>query len=54
MLFVQLSDMLKDRFAVESYISDSNARVNMLLFGGINCMQNEPDTSYFFAYSNLI
>lgn len=53
MLFVQLSDMLKDRFAVWSYISDSNARVNMLLFGGINCMLNEPDTSYFFAYSNF-
>lgn len=48
MLFIQLSDMLRDKFKFECFVNDSNARVNMLLFAGDTQAGWEPDAAYFF------
>ena len=48
MLFIQLSDMLRDKFKLDCYVSDSNARVNMLLFAGELQASWENDAAYFF------
>ena len=48
MLFIQLSDMLRDKFKLDCFVSDSNARVNMLLFAGGLHENWEDDAAYFF------